>query len=163
MAFFRGYEILIERIGKGLNFFGISLIFLLALLIVAQIIARAGFRESIPGSLEVPQLMGLVAVFSAMAYTLARGGHVKVEVLAKRFSPRAQAIVASIFDFLGLAALAVIVYGGVDAVVNSTSITTYDLRIPIYPFRGFIALAILVMWLTLLCNFVLDIRHACGR
>lgn len=133
---------LIKRISDGLN--GIAGLCLLGMtaLTCADVILRL-FRRPILGTYELVQFLGAAVAAFAMAHTTYQRGHVAVEVLVIRLSPKAQKVIYLFTQLLGLLlfgllAYECIVYGNDFKRSGEVSMT---LRIPFYPILYGISLA----------------------
>ena len=72
------------------------------LLTVSDVFLRYAFRRPIFGSTEITEIMIVMLGFLGLAWCAVKGGHLKVDLLMSRFSPRLQAIFDSFTYFAGL-------------------------------------------------------------
>jgi len=142
--------------GRRLNLVGASLLFLLVLIVTADVISRKLFAAPIKGGLEISQIGLLLVVFFAIAHTQAERGHVASDILSKRFPPRAWEIIDSVIGLVVLAVFGLLIYAGVNYSIetwHSGSKTTM-LGIPLFPFRFAIGFGLFVLWLVLLVQWL---------
>jgi len=116
----------------------------------ADILLRL-FRRPIPGTYEMVGFLGAVVAGLAMAQTTLERGHVAVQVVVTRFSPRVQEIIYLIANLLSLLLFALLAWEGVRygndfRVSGQVSLT---LRMPFYPVVYGIALSAAVVCLVL--------------
>jgi len=126
-----------------------------------DVILRYFFRKPIPGTYEIVELFGAVAVSFAMAHTLAEKGHVAVSLIVQLFPKRLQGIIEciiSIFGIIlfGLIAWQSILYGMDCQRAGEVSLT---LELPFYPIIYGVALGAGVVCLVLL----VDLANALGK
>ncbi len=105
------------------------------LLVVTSIIVRL-FGETVPGSYEIIELLIVVTIAFAYAYTSLKQGHISVTLLSSRFKPRTQAIVASLTWLISLVIWGLIVWSSTDFMLTKwIRERTELLEIPFLPFR----------------------------
>ena len=178
---------IMERISRGLAYFGGVVLAGIALTTVASVIGRAllGFGLGpITGEVEIVELGCAIAVCSFLPWCQLRRGHVTVDIFISRLSDRSQAILGLIGDvMLSLAAFVILwrlwlgfgekfPFGsdGVRAVFGMGSKpffpeSTYELELPVWiPFGFsligatlFFLVSVYTMWRSL--NWVLDGRE----
>ncbi|GAB3670565.1 TRAP transporter small permease subunit [Salinisphaera aquimarina] len=110
-------------------------------------------------------LFGLYAVLSG-GYVMAHRGHVNVDIVYARFSPRARAvldIITSVLFFLFTGA--VLYFGGLIAweSIDSMETTYSSWNPPVYPFKAAIPVAAFLLLLQGLAKLFEDIAIALGR
>jgi len=98
-------------------------------------------------------MMAIVVAF-ALAYTQVHKGHVSVDLVISRFSPRVQAVINTITYFLGLGIFSLITWR---SIIYAESLrlggfTSSALYIPIYPFVYVIAFGSAILCLVLIYN-----------
>ena len=98
-----------ERLGKIFGF----LIVAMMIVIVYDICMRYFFTKPTSWGMELSTLLQVGVVFLGGGYCLLHGGHVKVDIVYGRFSPRRKAII-DLVTYLFLLALCVVLvwYGG---------------------------------------------------
>ncbi len=144
----------VQRLADTLNLIaGWSLVGMTALT-CADVILRL-FRRPILGTYEIVGFLGAVVAGFAMAHTTVKRGHVAVEVLVSRFSPRVQKIIYLITHLLSIVLFALISwecirYGNDFRTSGEVSLT---LRVPFYPVLYGIAFSAMTVCLVLLVDF----------
>jgi len=140
---------------------GLGAVFLagIMVLIVASIITRF-FGRVIPGSYEMIELMIVVTVAFALAYTGLRQGHVIVNIIVSRFPQRFQGIVAGFTCLISLGIWGLMAWAAYDIAVEKgiLEVTDYFL-VPYIPFRFIFALGLLLLSLV----FLIDMYEAMKR
>ena len=115
------------------------------------------FRRPIPGTYEIVGFLGAMVAGFALAQTTIERGHVAVQVVVTRFSPRWQKIIYLITHLLSILLFALLAwecmrYGNDFRVSGEVSLT---IRIPFYPVVYGIAFSAAVVCLVL----IVDILH----
>ncbi len=101
----RGIDALNERVGKAV----IWLVLLMTILSAGNAVMRYTINYSSNGLLEIQwYLFAVIFLFSA-GYTLLRNEHVRIDVVAGKFSPRGQAWIDIIGTLLFLMPMAVLI------------------------------------------------------
>lgn len=143
------------------------LIVALTALITWEVLSRKLLSTSHPWAFDVQIMMYGVLFMMAGAYTLAKNGHVRGDVLYGFFPPRLQAtidLVLYVFFFLpGVAALvyAGYIYAAESWVIREHSTITVD-GPPLYPFKAFIPIAgalMLMQGLVEIVRCIVCLRH----
>ena len=141
---------------------GVASVFLAAimLLIVAVVVLRP-FNTSISGSYEMIELLIVVAIAFAFAYTAMHQGHIVVTILVSRFSPRTQAILGSITWFLSFLIWGWIFWAGTDVMLKKwLREVSYLLHVPFLPFRIVWVFGLLLFSLMFLINMFDSLKKA---
>jgi len=98
------------RIVKGLATVGAIFILLMAIYITADVGGRYLFNSPVPAAFEIAKTLMAFIAFLALAYTLSRGGHLRLGFVYQRFGPRGQAVVDILSSFIGLILFGVITW-----------------------------------------------------
>jgi TRAP-type mannitol/chloroaromatic compound transport system permease small subunit len=143
------------------------LIIALTVLITWEVLSRKLFSSSHPWTFDA-QIMGYGVLFMmAGAYTLAKNGHVRGDVLYGFFPPRLQATIDLVlYVFFFLPGTAAMVYAGYVFAEESWAIREHSTITvdgpPLYPFKAFIPIAgglILLQGIVEIIRCVLCLRH----
>jgi len=137
-----GMDRLSTAVGKAFAW----LIVALTVLITWEVLSRKLFASSHPWAFDAQIMMYGVMFMMAGAYTLAKNGHVRGDVLYGFFPPRLQAaidlVLYVVFFLPGAAAM---VYAGYTYAAESWAIREHSTITvdgpPLYPFKAFIPLA----------------------
>jgi TRAP-type C4-dicarboxylate transport system permease small subunit len=121
----------------------------------ADIVLRL-FRHPILGTYEVAGFLGAVVASFAMAQTAIERGHVAVQVIVARFSPRVQEVIYVITHLLSLLLFALLAwecirYGNDLRTSGEVSMT---LQLPFFPVLYGIALSAAIVCLVLLVDIL---------
>jgi TRAP-type C4-dicarboxylate transport system permease small subunit len=125
----------------------------IVLLIVANIIYRF-FGGVIAGTYELIELLVAVVAASAFVYVTLERGHVVINVIANRFPQRMRAIAESITLATGLGLWALVAWANVGLIREKalSGEETLLLNIPVFPFRLFWELSLILICLVLLVH-----------
>lgn len=111
-------------------------IFLLTLLMAAEVIMRYFFNRPIPGTRELVEFLGVFFVSSGVAYCAVKKAHVEVDLIAAMFPKRVQAVLGSLTGLLAFCMWALVSWQtfifGVES-YHSPAMSAV-LSIPTYPF-----------------------------
>jgi TRAP-type C4-dicarboxylate transport system permease small subunit len=127
----------LQRLARCLALFGGVVLAALALMTVASIIGRAFIWAGlgpVPGDFELVQAGCAVAVFSFLPWCQINRGHVSVDIVVDRFSPRKRAFFALLGD-IALATAAILIawrlyFGLLDKLAYGEE--TYILGMPVW-------------------------------
>jgi len=136
-------ERLIEGTGKGLypivrfmDRITWVVLFFMMCMTSADVILRKTLNRSILGSVEITELLLTVVIFCALAQCQVNNGHIQVDLIYKKLSPRLQKFCNLITQSLCTVLFVLITIGtyrhGME--MREWSEVSLDLEIPIYPF-----------------------------
>jgi len=150
--------------GGVLNLIGVCAIPLIAVNVTADVIGRYFFNHPIPGALDLSELLLVVVVCFALAYTAAARGHMSVDVITSRLGPRMQAMVSVLIGLIGLPVLWLLTYYAAWEGINtySSGLETSILHMPIYPFKFVVAIGFFALSLELTCQWLRSIERLSG-
>jgi len=145
-----------EKVGRGVSY----LIILLVAVILYEIFARYGFNRPTIWAHETSQMIYGAYVILLGGYVLKRGGHVNVEILYGRFSPRRKAMIdlftwLLFFFFCGLLLVKGWEMAWDSFQVRETEPTAF--APPVYPIKMMIPLGALLILLQGLAKFIRDL------
>lgn len=141
---------------------GLAILLLMMFLTVGDVVGRHFFKSPISGTYELTNFMLALVVFFAIAYTQVRKGHISIDVIVSRFSPRAQAIIDSITYFFSLGLFSLVTWqSAVHAIRlfeghNVSGVLSW----PVYPFVIAVAVGSLLFCLVLLVNLLRSLAKA---
>ena len=141
----------IRRINYIVCAIGMAMILPLMLLTFADVMLRSFFNKPIPGTFEISQYILAVFILLGAAYTQQVKGHVGVDFVTSRLSPRLRAICEIFTTLLSLFIIAVVVWQGWVVGIEEKAVSD-QLRIPQYPFKVLVAVGGLLLWLELLMD-----------
>lgn len=149
-----GWEALKKRI-RRINYvvcaIGMATIIPLMLLTFADVMLRSFFNKPIPGTFEISQYILAVFILLGAAYTQQVKGHVGVDFVTSRLSPRLRTICEIVTTLLSLFIIAVVVWQGWVVGIEEKAVSD-QLRIPQYPFKVLVAVGGFLLWLELLMD-----------
>jgi TRAP-type C4-dicarboxylate transport system permease small subunit len=141
----------IRRINYIVCAIGMAMIIPLMLLTFADVVLRSFFNKPIPGTFEISQYILAVFILLGAAYTQQVKGHVGVDFVTSRLSPRPRAICKIATTLLSLFIIAIVVWQGWVEGITEKAVSD-QLRIPQYPFRVLVAVGGFLLWLELLID-----------
>ena len=133
---------------RVLNVIASVITIIMMLLVVSNIVARFIFRNPLLGTIEAVELLLVVVVFCALAYTETQRGHISVELVVARFPRRAKAIMAGIMFFIGAAVFVTMAWQAWElgwSHLFPKVFTTDLLTLPVAPFMIMIAFGSIVL------------------
>jgi TRAP-type C4-dicarboxylate transport system permease small subunit len=150
------YIKVIRKTGKACHNAAMVILFLLMVLGASQVIGRYVFNRPIAAVLELSQIMQAMMVFLAWAYTTAERSHVRVEILARRFSPRLQAVLEFVIAMVGTALFSLIAWQAAEKAVFywESNMEVDVLFIPLAPFQLFLSIGAVLLCLELVAQMM---------
>lgn len=142
-----------EKSGKAVSL----LVIVMMVTTVIEVVGRYAFHN--PTYWAWPMNCQLFAIFTLFGgvYTLLKGGHIRVEMLYNRFSPKMKLIARLIALACFLIFIGVLVWqGGLMARISlmSGEWTSGTFRIPLYPFRMLLPIAAFLFLLEGIADFI---------
>ena len=138
---------LIGRTYKGLlvalNYVSVVLIFLMSLLVFADVMGRYLFNHPIAGTTELVKCTIIAIVFLGIAYTLNQKRHIRTTILLDRMPPIFQLILELIASLLCLSIFSILIVFAWQAAWEAFLVREFDgvqLKVPVYPSRFIIVL-----------------------
>lgn len=155
----------LHRISFTLNGIAIAVLFLMVLLTSADVFLRYLFNKPIKGAFELTELMMVVTIFFALAYTESRKGHIGVELLVDRLRPRTQAVLNAFTSLLSFGIVGLIVWQGALSAREAMLSGEHSalLGIPLFYFKALVPLGALVLDMEILISFINSVRRAVSR
>lgn len=141
----------IRRINYVVCAVGMVMIIPLMLLTFADVMLRGFFNKPIAGTFELSQYILAIFILLGAAYTQQVRGHVGVDFLTSRLSPRRRALCEIVTTLLSLFIIAIVIWQGWVEGITEKSVSD-QLRIPQYPFRVLVAVGGFLLWLELLID-----------
>jgi len=159
VKFLRAYVSKVESIsewsGKIVSFLGLVMVFT----ITVDVFLRYVFNAPTKWSYDITYMIGGTLLIMPMAYVLLHKGHVSIDILYRKFSPRTALIVDVVLDLLFFFPLMlVILYSS--TMHAHASIVRLELsnvgfwRPPLYPFRTMVPVAYFLIVLQGIAGFV---------
>jgi TRAP-type C4-dicarboxylate transport system permease small subunit len=148
----------IRRVNFIVCAIGMAMVIPLMLLTFADVTLRGFFNKPIPGTFELSQYMLAIFILLGAAYTQQVKGHVGVDFITSRLSPRRRAVCEIVTTLLSLFIIAIVIWQGWVEGITEKAVSD-QLRIPQYPFRVLVAVGAFLLWLELL----IDLFGAFGK
>ena len=129
------------------------ILFFMMMMTMIDVLLRKLFNASILGTVEMTEMSMAVVVFFALAECQVHDGHIKVDLVLKKCSPRVQAlcdVFTQLVCFLLFCFMTVALFRHAES-MRGWGEVTLDLAMPVYPFvyaaalgTGLLALVLLV-------------------
>jgi TRAP-type C4-dicarboxylate transport system permease small subunit len=142
----------IERISRILAYISMGLVIVLMLLVSADVIGRYFFDTPVKGAFELSILIMVGVVFGGLAYTEVLKGHISIDILQSRLSPRSQAVLKALGALIGIVVFSLIGWQGIEKVQYSIKFgyVSETLHFPIYPFQIMLVVGAIIFCLVLI-------------
>ena len=124
---------------------------------VSDVTGRYVFNKPIPGTTELNETFMIAVVYMGLAYTQILRGHVNMEFVVSRLSPRTREIFQTVTIILSLAVFGFIAAATSEAAYDSWLIKEFHFGIvefPIWPAKMLVPLGCYVMSIQLLIDAV---------
>ncbi|WP_332632366.1 TRAP transporter small permease [Halalkalibacter flavus] len=148
----KGYMDIVKKASKGLENIAAVILFLSAMLVIANVISRRVFNTPITGTLDLVLFFTTALIALSIAYCAVEGGHISISIFVDRLPKGVQKVINVIIGtisalFLVLVSRQLVLYAISSHSSGDVSLT---LRWPHYPFIlllavGFGALALVVL------------------
>jgi TRAP-type C4-dicarboxylate transport system permease small subunit len=148
----------IRRVNFIVCAIGMAMVIPLMLLTFADVMLRGFFNKPIPGTFELSQYILAIFILLGAAYTQQVKGHVGVDFVTSRLSPRLRVYCEILTTLLSLFIIAIVIWQGWVEGITEKAVSD-QLRIPQYPFRVLVAVGGFLLWLELL----IDLFGAFGK
>lgn len=146
----------IFSLSRGLNIVGVSTLMVMMVLTVADVSLRYLINQPIPGSFELTEFLLVILASFGLAYTAIQNGHVTVDLVVKRFSPKTQAVIDTITCLISIGIFATVIWASIlyaRSEWNAKAVSTV-LLLPRFPFILVVVLGGAVLCLALLVNLL---------
>ena len=114
---------------------------------VFQVFGRKLINLPVPGYVDIIEFVMTVFAFLSIAYTQRLGGHVRMEIILKRFRGRALWIVEAFGTTLAIGIIAILAWFGYEHFLRAWSIgdSTIDVEIPLWPSKLLVPVAFAIL------------------
>jgi len=147
-----------DRFLDLLAILAIIIIIFLMFFVVTHVVMRYAFSNPIAGVTTIGEVSLLYLTFIGTAWVLRREGHVKLEIIISRFSPRNQSLIHGITSILAALLMLVIIYYSALVTWDHFQRGTYLIRALEFPTWSVIMVIPIGMFLL----FIQFIRRADG-
>jgi TRAP-type C4-dicarboxylate transport system permease small subunit len=130
-----GFLQLIGRLNRGASLAAGLVTGVICLIVCYGVVVRYLLNRPVGWSEELSAYLMVWAAFLGAAYTLQRDGHIGVDAICKRFSPRAQIWLYMGKYFVGIVFCALLAWKGYDSCALSWTlgrVSISDLQIPLF-------------------------------
>jgi TRAP-type C4-dicarboxylate transport system permease small subunit len=162
MSGLENFRRIVHKVSYGVCFAGMFLAIPLMLLTVGDVMGRSFFNKPIPGTFELSEYMLAVIILLGAAYTQQVKGHVGVDFLTSRYSPRTQAVFQFLTTLASLFIIAILIWYGYIEGIHEKAVSD-QLRIPQWPFKLLVAVGGLLLWLEFLLDLISSAQIISGR
>jgi TRAP-type C4-dicarboxylate transport system permease small subunit len=130
------FQTYMDRFIDGIELIAAAFVGIVAADVFVSVLLRYFFSTSIPDGYDFGLLLLGILIFWGIAATSYRGTHITVDLLWANVGPRAQRCIDIFATLVLLLVMAVLTYALFDKVVSTyeANISTFDLRIPTWPF-----------------------------
>lgn len=144
------FQTYMDRIIDGIELIAAAFVGIVAADVFISVLLRYFFAYSVPDGYDFGLLLLGILIFWGIAATSYRGTHITVDLVWASVGPRAQRSLDIFASLIVLLVMAVLTYALFDKVVSTyeANISTFDLRIPTWPFFA-------VAWLGVLAAVLL--------
>lgn len=131
-------------------------------LVIADIIMRYGMESPLVGGYEIVEFLMACVVPMGVAYCAHKREHIAVDILYDRLPNAVQKLLSIFTSFITALLTAIIAFYSIHTAVDSyhSQFASVVLRIPKYPFEGWVALGLVVLWVVFTLDFILAISKA---
>jgi TRAP-type C4-dicarboxylate transport system permease small subunit len=157
MAVYRTFRQWVEKIIYYAAAAGMIFVIPLMLLTTGDVVGRSFFNKPIAGTFELSEYLLAVIILLSAAYTQQVKGHVSVDFLTSRFSPKIQRYLQLLTTGLSLLIMTIVVWQGVILGLEEQAVTD-QLRIPKAPFKMLVGVCGALLWLQLFFDLVDAVR-----
>ncbi len=140
-------------------------IFLMMLLIVADVFLRAALSKPILGATEITEQMMVAVVFLGFGWSALQGKHLKVDLIVSYYPQVVQRVIDLVIIFVGLVLVAVMSWltFGATLTVQRLGIMCSYIGVPKYPFYALATLGWGVLLVVMASLFVKNIKDGAAR
>jgi TRAP-type C4-dicarboxylate transport system permease small subunit len=152
----------VHKVTYGVCVVGMFLAIPLMLITTCDVLSRSFLNKPIPGTLELSEYMLAIIILLGAAYTQQVQGHVGVDFLTSKFSPRGRRICKIITDVASLFIITILaVYGCIEG-VHETAVSD-QLRVPQWPFKLLVAVGGFMLWMEIFVDLLTSVTSLKGR
>ena len=132
---------------SALNLIAALVILAVMFIGVFQVFGRKLINLPVPGYVDVIEFVMTVFAFISIAYTQRLGGHVRMEIIIKRFRGRALWIVELFGTLTVIGIVAILAWYGYEHFLRAWNIgdSTIDIEIPLWPSKLLVPVAFAVL------------------
>ncbi len=166
MKIFRTIDRFYSKLLTYVNSFTAFMVFVLMLLITADVVSRTAFNNPFQGVSEIVSNCIIILCFLEIPYVLMRGTHVRTTMVYDKVGPRVKAVIDFVACLLGIAVFALIIKSSWGNFIKSALINDAEIagsvRIPTTPGRFAVIVGSVMMiieFLFLAVKSAIKIKH----
>ena len=132
---------------SALNLIAALVILAVMFIGVFQVFGRKLLNLPVPGYVDVVEFVMTVFAFISIAYTQRLGGHVRMEIIIKRFRGRALWVVEFLGTLTVIGIVAILAWFGYEHFLRAWNIgdSTIDIEIPLWPSKLLVPIAFAIL------------------
>lgn len=140
-----------KKVSQTLSFIGAIWIFVIMLIIIYDVIARAAFDSSFMGTSEIVRNSIVGIAFFMIPWAMVMESHVRTTIIVERAGPKLGKVLDIIAYILGIAVFAIIAISGIEPLSHAIANGEFELagtfRLITWPVRAIIVLgSVLTCW-----------------
>lgn len=150
-----------ERIAQYLLYAGIFSILLMLVVNFVDVFGAKLFNKPLPGATEYTSLFQVVAISTAIAYTLLQGRHIRIDFLVNKLRREVRKAIVTLVIVLEMSLFVVIVWRGylyAYSLMRSGELGATS-ELPFYPFAFVLAFSGIPVILLLIERFLKELRE----
>lgn len=147
------------------NYVSVILIFLMSLLVSADVIGRYLLNRPIPGTTELVKCTIIVIVFFGIPYTLQKKRHIRTTIFLTRMPPMGKLLFELTASLMCAVVFSLIIIFAWQAAWEAFLVREYDgvqLKVPVYPARFVIVIGSILFVIQSLIDLVSHVREIIG-
>jgi len=144
------YNRVLDAISESLGVVSGFAILLMVALVTFNVITRKLFAWSIKGFYEILEMNGAVLYAFGLVYCAVRGQHIVMTLLVNRLKGTTRKVFNWLTRIIIFAFCALFAYTGAEITMQKLNQLTFELDIPVYPFRFAVVLAFVLLALLIL-------------
>ena len=150
------------KLESALNLLAALVILAVMFIGVFQVFGRKLINLPVPGYVDVIEIVMTVFAFISIAYTQRLGGHVRMEIILKRFRGRGLWIVECLGTMTVIGIVAILAWFGYEHFLRAWTIgdSTIDIEIPLWPSKLLVPIAFAVLLVRLFIQVLGFLRLA---
>lgn len=154
------FSMLLDKATKFLDYLAGFCLAATMLLIVANIIMRAIWRNPVTGTIDYVNVLSALTIALALAYCAVKNGHIMIDLVVEKWPVRLQAVVDSITSLISMVFWASATWYTVEYGITmmQTGVVMSTVSIPVYSVLYLIALGLLALSVELLHRTIQNIR-----
>jgi|WetSurMetagenome_2_1015567.scaffolds.fasta_scaffold59943_2 TRAP-type mannitol/chloroaromatic compound transport system permease small subunit len=144
---------------KTANFSGFLIIFMM-LTIVVDVFGRYVFNRPLVGGVELNRTLLVIIVFFGLAFTQLNQGHIRVDLLLIRASPKWGLILEAFALMIAIPVYGIVAFATIPVTIQSIVIGEYEtglIPFPIWPSRLFMSVGMFLFTFQLVADLIVTI------